>query len=92
MGNLFAWLLLAVVPLAKRVLIALGIGFLTYEGLTTMANQVVGAAVANWGQMTGAALQLCSLGGIPEMLGIICGAFVAKAALFAVGHLGKVAA
>jgi hypothetical protein len=90
-ANIAAWLLALAWPLAKKVLTMLGIGWLTYEGITTLTNNAIQAAQSNWGQMTGATLQLASLGGIPDMMGIICGAIVARAALIAVGRLGKVA-
>lgn len=89
---MWSFLLAAAWPLAKKVLLMLGIGWITYEGLTLATNAVIQSAQANWGQMTGAALQLCSLGGIPDMLGIICGALVARASLMALGKLGKVTA
>ena len=90
MANLGVWLLAMAWPLAKKVLTMLGIGWLTYEGITTLTNSVIQAAQNNWGQITGATLQLASLGGIPDMMGIICGALVARAALVAVGKLGKI--
>jgi len=91
MANLFVWLLAAAWPIAKKVLFMLGIGMVSYTALTTLINSVVSHAQSNWGQMTGAALQLSSLGGIPEMLGIITGAMVARASFAALGRLTKVA-
>jgi hypothetical protein len=70
----------------------LGIGIITYEALTTLVGGVVDHAVSNWGAMTGAALQLCSLGGIPEVLGIITGALVARVSYVALGKIGRVVA
>lgn len=92
MANLWAFLLAAVYPLAKKVLIMLGIGWITYEALTALVNSVINAAVTNWGGVTGAALQLSSLGGIPQVLGIICGALVARVSFVLVAKLGKVTA
>lgn len=92
MANLWAFLLAAVYPLAKKVLIMLGIGWITYEALTALVNSVISAAVTNWGGVTGAALQLSSLGGIPQVLGIICGALVARVSFVLVAKLGKVTA
>jgi hypothetical protein len=91
MPNIAAWLLALAWPLAKKVLVMLGIGWVTYEGITLLTNSAISAAQSNWGAMTGATLQLASLGGIPEMMGIICGAMVAKASLSAVSRLGKLA-
>jgi len=89
-NTLWAFLAAAAWPLVRKVLVMLGIGVLTYGALTTLVNSIIGHAVANWGQLTGAALQLSSLGGIPECLGIICGALVARVAFLAVGKIGVI--
>lgn len=91
MPNLFLWLLAAAWPIAKKVLVMLGIGMVTYASVTTLVNSVVAQAQANWGQVSGAVLQLSSLGGIPEVLGIITGALVARASFVVLGRLTKIA-
>lgn len=91
MANLFAWLLAAAWPIAKKVLLMLGIGWATYEGLTALVNSVIGHAQSNWGAVSGAVLQISSLGGIPEVLGIICGALVARGTFMVAGRLTKIA-
>lgn len=78
-------------PLAKKVLIALGIGWVTYEGISLLTTQVQAAVIAQWGQLGGSTLQIISLGGGSESLGIILGALSARATLMAVSRLGKVA-
>jgi Protein of unknown function (DUF2523) len=88
---LAAWLLAIAWPIAKKVLAGLGIGWLTYEGVTAALNAVIGAVQANWGAVSGSILQIASLGGIPEVMGIICGALVARLAIATVARLGKVA-
>ena len=90
--TLWAFLAAAVVPLAKKILVALGIGVLTYQGLTLIGNQVRDSVLSAWGQVGGVTLNILSLAGIPESLGILLGAIAAKAALVAVGKLGRVAA
>lgn len=90
MANLFAWLLAAAWPIAKKVLVMLGIGMVSYTALTTLLNAVISNAQSNWGQLTGAALQLCSLGGLPDFLGIVTGALVARASFMALGRLTKI--
>lgn len=92
MPTLWAFLAAAVGPLAKRLLAAIGFGLITYAALTALVASVVSAAQSAWGGVAGAALQLSSLGGIPEVLGIITGALVARVAYNAVGHLGKLSA
>jgi len=91
MPNLFVWLLAAAWPVAKKVLVMLGIGMVTYASVTTLVQSVVSQAQSNWGQVSGAVLQLTSLGGIPEVLGIITGALVARASFVVLGRLTKIA-
>lgn len=89
MNSIWAFLAAAVGPLAKRVLVALGFGIISYAALTALVASVVAQAQNAWGGVTGAALQISSLGGIPQVLGIITGALVARVAFNAVGHLGR---
>jgi len=90
--NIWAFLLAAAWPLAKKILTSLGIGVLTYQGLTLVAQQLESAIVGAWGQVGGVTLQILSLAGIPQALGILIGGFTAKAALVAIGRIGRVAA
>lgn len=89
MANLMVWLLALAWPIARKVLVMLGIGWMSYEAITTLINNVIQHAQSNWGQMTGAALQICSVGGIPSVLGIITGALVARGTFIAVGRFTK---
>ena len=89
MTNLYAFLLAAAWPLARKVLVMLGIGTITYTARTALIASVVSHAQANWGQVSGAVLQLSSLGGIPQVLGIICGALVARGTFVILARLGK---
>lgn len=90
MPTLIAFLLAAAWPIAKKVLIAMGIGFATYQGLTLVADQIKNEVLAAWGQIGGASLQILTLGGVPQSIGIILGAISAGAAMMAVARLTKV--
>jgi len=90
MANLFVWLLAAAWPIAKKVLVMLGVGWVTYEGLSLLGNQVVAEVLAVWGAMPASMLQMASLLGIPQSIGIVLGAMTARIAYVAVGKLGKV--
>ena len=92
MGNIAAWLLALAAPLAKRVLLALGIGVLTYAGYSAIIDQVKSAVIAQWGNLGTVTAQILSLGGYGEALGIILGAMVARAALMAAARFGKITA
>lgn len=91
MANLFTWLLAAAWPLAKKVLMMLGIGWVTYEGLGLIAGQVSAQVVALWGGMSADLLMMASRLGIPQAVGITLGAITARVAFIAAGKLGKVA-
>ncbi len=78
-------------PIAKKVLLALGIGMITYGGLSLIAGQVVTQVQAYWGQMPISILQIGSLLGIPQSIGILLGAITARVSFVAAGKLGKIA-
>lgn len=92
MGNLAAWLLALVAPFVKRALVALGIGWLTYQGLGAAMAAVQSSVIAAWGQATGDMLRMLSLVGLTEAVGIILGAIAARVSLSVVSRLGKVTA
>jgi hypothetical protein len=92
MINVWAWVAMAIGPLAKRVLIALGIGWVSYQGAMLLFDQVKGAVLSNWGAMGGATAAIVNYFGFSEAVGIILGAIAARAALGAVARLGKVTA
>ena len=73
----------AAVPLAVRVIAALGFTAVTYTGVTALVDKLVGIAQQNWSAMPTAVLQLCTLSGIPQVLGMIFGAYMARVAMWA---------
>ncbi len=81
--NVAAWLLTLVGPLVIRVIAALGFTAVTYTGVTALINQLVTTAQSNWSAMPAAVLQLCTLSGIPQVLGMIFGAYMARVAMWA---------
>ncbi len=90
MPNLIAWLLAAAWPIAKKILVSLGIGWATYEGLSIVANQIKLEVIASWGQMGAATLQILTLGGVTQAVGILLSALMALATLLASAKLTKV--
>lgn len=91
MGSLAAWLLAAVGPLAIRVLAALGITWLTYEGLDTVAGVLRDTVLSYMGSLPAAGLGLASLAGLTDAVGIALGAIAARVALVsAQGFWGRV--
>lgn len=90
MANLFAWVLAAVWPWVKQVMVSIGIGWVTYEGLSALGNSVQEAVISNFGLLPGGMMQIASLLGIPQGLGIILGGFNARLALAVTSRMGKI--
>ena len=87
--NLATWLLSMAGPLVLRALTVLGIGTMTFTGVTESLNTLIGMAVTNWASLGSDILALASLAGIPQSLGIICGAMTARVGLWAAASATK---
>jgi len=87
---MWAWLLAIAGPLAIRVLSALGIGFVTYGGLTLVANQVRDQVLSGLSGLSGSAYQVIAMTGIFESIGIMLGALSARATLMAISKIGRI--
>ena len=83
------WLVSMVGPLAKRVLAALGIGWITFESLGVMFGQAKDSAIAAWSG-GGDVLVVAQLAGIGVALGVILGALSARLVFLGLAKLGKV--
>lgn len=83
MMQLGAWLLALVGPLVIKAIIALGFTALVFTGVTELVNQLIASAQSSWSAIPVAVLQLCSLSGIPESLGMLFGAYMARVAMWA---------
>jgi hypothetical protein len=82
------WILGLVAPIAKKVMVALGVGILTVTGfdlaigqLTTLINQSIGGTTAD-------ILGIATMMGIPEAIGIMLGGITSAASLMVVKRLG----
>lgn len=78
--------------LATRVLTALGIGWVSYAGISALAAQVVQQIQTYWGQGSIEVVNLLEMAGFGQAIGIMLGAIVARATLGAIARLGKLAA
>ena len=85
------WVLALVGPVVKKVLVALGVGIVTYTSLQYLGGQISSAVMGAWGGVSGSILQILSLAGLPECIGITLGAINARIALIAVSKFGQVA-
>ena len=86
---LVAWILSLVGPVAIRALIAIGFTAVSFAGVTTASNALISIAQTAWAGMPLTALQLASLSGIPECLGMVLGAYVARLAVWAAANGSK---
>jgi len=82
MGTLFSFLLSAAGPVVLRALTMLGIGTLTFTGVTASLDGLISMAQTNWSSVPADVLQLGAIAGIPQCLGIIAGAFVARTGMW----------
>lgn len=82
MSTLFTFLMAAVGPMVLRALTMLGIGTLTFTGVTAALTGLISMAQSNWASVPADVLQLGAIAGIPECLGIIAGAFVARTGMW----------
>lgn len=70
-------------PMALRVLTVLGIGTLTFTGVTEGLQSLIMAAQTNWDTIGADLLGLASIAGIPQGIGIIFGAMSGRVGLWA---------
>jgi len=70
-------------PMALRVLTALGIGTITFTGVSASLQGLIDIGVSNYAGMPSAVLALAGLAGIPQAIGIICGAMIARVGMWA---------
>lgn len=64
-----------------RAIASIGIGIITYAGVIYAINNAITYARAAYNEMPAGVLQFLGLAGMPEVLGIILGAVVARASL-----------
>ena len=76
--------------LAYRVLVALGIGWVTYTGLT-VAIEAVASNVSSAFTAASPVIDLMLFAGMGHALGITLSAFATRAAMLAVSKLGRAA-
>lgn len=78
MTAIFKWIITYAII---RALIAIGFGIVTYGAVLYALNNAISYAKSAYNSMPAEVLQFLGLAGIPEVLGILCGAVVARATL-----------
>jgi hypothetical protein len=82
--NWATWIMALVSPIARRVLLSLGLGVVTYTGVDTAVSSVLSQAKAAWaGGLVGDAAQLVAMAGANTALGIIAGGIVGRVTMLA---------
>lgn len=79
---MWAFLLAAVGPLAVRALTVLGFSAVTFTGVSAAVTGLIGQAQTSFSALPAAVLALASIAGVPQALGLICGAYVARVTLW----------
>lgn len=85
-----AFLMALVGPLARQVLISLGIGLVTFVGLDAAVTGALGAAKASFGQIPAAAAAILARGGVFTAMSIIAGGITARMSMMVLKQLGRV--
>lgn len=82
MAGLGAWLLALAGPLARQVMIALGLSVVTYVGVELAVGSLLTQARTNWsGSLFADAAQIVAMSGANTALSIIAGAIVGRIAM-----------
>lgn len=83
-----SWLLALAGPVARRVMISLGLAVVTYTGVSTAVNGILANAKAAWtGSLSADVLNLVAMAGINTALSILAGACIARVSLVAMKRL-----
>lgn len=82
----------AAAPITRLVLVSLGIGLISFAGLTLLTNALIQHVQTAYGQIPGSMAQIADLLGVGTAIGIILGGIVARASYAAITRLGKLSA
>ncbi len=85
-----AFLQAAAAPIVIRVLGVIGIGVLSFTGVSTFINTMLSLAQSHYSGITGFAASIVGLAGFGEALGILGGSLIAAAVLSSTKRLGMV--
>lgn len=91
MSTLSSALMALGIPLVKKVLVSLGIGTLTYVGLTAAVSAGLGAAKSNFAGLPSDVLQIAAMSGLFTAASIIAGGVTSALTLMSFSRLAKIA-
>jgi uncharacterized protein DUF2523 len=90
MSDLWEWISQAALPLVKKVIVGLGMGYISYASVDALFSNVQGAVLLAYGAVPGVAYKVITLSGFGVAVGIILGAISARVAMKALGHIGRI--
>ncbi len=90
--SLLSWLYSAVGPLATRVLSSLGIGWVSYEGISNTFSYLKDSFIDSWGGIPADIASFLALGGFGTAFSVIFGAMTYRVAIKAFSKLGRLVA
>jgi hypothetical protein len=73
---------------AKRALVSIGVGVVTYAGFSMLKGQLDAAMTTMWGGMPAAVYQLVALAGFVDAVGVWLGALTAAVSMLSLKQLG----
>jgi len=89
MSTLAAFLISVIGPLAKRLLVSLGIGVVSYAALSTLLNDLIQSTLTNYQLIDSKVLAILNLAGVGTALGIITGGLVTSLSLIMLKRFTK---
>jgi hypothetical protein len=75
-------------PIIKRIMVGLGIGVITYTGSSLLIQQFINTITSSMTGVPAIMLQMASLFGVPDSIGILLGALSFQASLSAIKRFG----
>lgn len=90
MSDLSSWLMSMVEPLVKRGLAAVGLGWVTFEGVTQALDAVRNNFMSAFGGVSGTVYDILALAGFVNFVGTIFGAMAVIAGLATMSKLGRI--
>lgn len=78
--NLALWFVRLAGPWVIQALKEVGIGFVTYEIMSTILDNMIGVAMSNFSLIDSSTAAFLAMSGVTNALGIISGALVARVA------------
>ncbi|WP_374279230.1 DUF2523 family protein [Azonexus sp.] len=90
MGGAGTWLMALVGPLARQVLLSLGIGVVTFVGLDTAVTAALSAAKAATSSISADVAAILAMGGVFTAMSIIAGGITAGVSMIALKRFTKI--